>query len=88
MKYVANPVVVDAFQILEVGTSGSDGIRLAIGDGESENSWVTATPGMTSRMTPAVGDYWVIQSDGYIYLNPREVFERKYTPASLLKASA
>lgn len=24
-------------------------------------------------------DYWVIQSDGYVYLNPAKVFERKYT---------
>jgi hypothetical protein len=35
---------------------------------------------MTARYMPVVGDYWVIQSDGYIYLNPKDVFERKYSP--------
>lgn len=33
---------------------------------------------MMARYTPVVGDYWVVQEDGYIYLNPRDVFERKY----------
>src|ERR1700691_2146243 len=33
---------------------------------------------MTARYAPKVGDYWVVQSDGYAYLNPAEVFERKY----------
>ena len=35
---------------------------------------------MCARMIPQVGDYWVIQSDGYVYLNPKDVFERKYRP--------
>lgn len=39
-----------------------------------------ATAGMLARMNPNVGDYWVIQEDGYVYLNPREVFRRKYSP--------
>ncbi len=34
---------------------------------------------MIARMTPQVGDYLVIQEDGYEYLNPKEVFERKYS---------
>lgn len=40
-----------------------------------------ATPEMCSRMLPKEGDYIVTQSDGYVYLNPKEVFERKYRPA-------
>jgi len=44
---------------------------------------VVATPEMTSRMTPVVGDYWVVQSDGYAYLNPKNVFERKYSPSAM-----
>jgi hypothetical protein len=84
LKYIANPVEVDAFKILSMGPKCMiegqiDAIMLAIDNGES----VIATAEMTSRMTPKPGDYWVIQSDGYIYLNPKEVFERKYHPKAL-----
>ena len=93
MKYVANPVVVDAFRIEKVsvpprptieelegilnrGEQPVNGLLLELSDG----SHVVATPEMISRMTPVEGDYWVVQSDGYFYLNPKDVFERKYTP--------
>lgn len=109
MRYIANPVEVDAFKIEKVLTNAcasfeagivcgqpekahtkaaakgdvgmdhdfvSDGLVLVLEDGRS----VLAEPGMTSRMTPVEGDYWVIQlSDGYTYLNPKAVFERKYS---------
>ena len=79
MKYIANPVEVDAFQILSTSPKGEidghkDAIACACDDGTSK----IATAEMISRMTPSAGDYWVIQSDGYAYLNPKEVFERKY----------
>lgn len=115
MKYVANPVVVDAFKIKRIfiqDACGSAEAGIICGEPESAHtpeaargdvgmdhefvrgSWdaeglglelengevVTAAPEMTSRMTPIIGDYWVIQSDGYIYLNPKTVFERKYSP--------
>ena len=77
-KYTANPVVVEAFAITHVEpvlhTPRQVGIPLRLENGEH----VIASPEMTSRMTPKVGDYWVVQSDGYIYLNPKDVFERKY----------
>lgn len=60
------------------GTWNAEGLGLELEGGKI----VTAKPEMTSRMTPVIGDYWVIQSDGYIYLNPKEVFERKYHPNS------
>jgi hypothetical protein len=75
MKYIANPVEVDTFRITAVAVSDR-GHVLTLDDGKE----VIADEGMTARMTPKVGDYWVVQSDGYVYLNPREVFERKYTP--------
>lgn len=85
MKFIANPVEVEAFTILQVeemeqetGSAEAPTLRLLIGDGVSENQHVVADPGMTARMKPTVGDYWVVQSDGYSYLNPKEVFERKY----------
>lgn len=80
-KYIAQPVVVDAFVITHVEevvhTPRRVGIPLRLEDGNH----VIASPEMTSRMTPKVGDYWVIQTDGYIYLNPKDVFERKYRRA-------
>lgn len=94
MKYRANPVLVDAFKITEVkvayrvlGGAYKDGdtIKQDGGPGEfmcklEDGSQRHATPEMCARMSPAVGDYWVVQEDGYAYLNPREVFERKYSP--------
>lgn len=99
MKYQANPVVVDAFVIKEVnsvprptideleeilnkGKEPVNGLLLKLDNGDEVN----ATPEMTSRMTPVTGDYWVIQSDGYVYLNPKEVFERKYSLISKVGA--
>ena len=77
MQYVANPVVVTAYEIIKVGHPIIDkGYELFLDNGTS----VVATTDMIARMMPTVGDYWVIQEDGYTYLNPREVFERKYSP--------
>lgn len=84
MKYQANPVIVDAYKIVSVGEPRAhDGIAwwsvdLALENGEN----VTADYKMLARYTPSPGDYWVIQEDGYVYLNPREIFERKYSPIS------
>lgn len=76
MKYVANPVEVDAFEILQVKLSPTveHGFLLHLDNGNQ----ATATAEMCARMLPAVGDFLVIQSDGYVYLNPRAVFLRKY----------
>jgi len=75
MKYAANPVVVDAFKIVEIFEPNHT-LPLRLDD----NSIVEAMQEMTARFMPKVGDYWVIQSDGYTYLNPAEVFELKYSP--------
>lgn len=80
MKYVANPVIVDAWQITEVGPLREDGSRVCF-SGDRDVSHL-ATAAQMSRMTPVRGDYVVTQSDGYIYLNPKDVFERKYSPLS------
>lgn len=77
MKYTANPVEVDAYIIISVGLVLGDGsMHCATQDGENR----VASNGMISRYIPTDGDYWVIQSDGYEYLNPKDVFERKYSP--------
>ena len=78
MKYVANPVEVDAERIIEVISPATDEhpmiLKLESGRLYSPNA------GMLARMTPVLGDYVVVQSDGYVYLNPKDVFERKYSP--------
>lgn len=84
MRYQANPVIVNAFKITEIEDDGDGHMSITLDNGED----VTATPDMLSRIKPAVGDYWVIQSDGYIYLNPKDVFERKYSPYELTQESA
>lgn len=78
MKYKANPVRVDAFKIVSVAghRNGDGSLNVATDDGENR----CAVAGMVSRMMPVPGDYWVIQEDGYVYLNPKDVFERKYSP--------
>lgn len=77
MKYKANPVLVDASRIVSIGPKGHRGdFHCALEDGKN----VIATAEMCSRFEPTIGDYWVVQQDGYVYLNPAEVFERKYSP--------
>lgn len=76
MKYVANPVHVMAFQISSIIQYDIKGnVELLLENGNK----VVATPEMTSRLRPRSGDYWVQQEDGYVYINPKEVFERKYS---------
>lgn len=76
MKYVANPVVVDAFVI----TGFEENPEMACTDAMFEDApTVHLTPEMMARYTPILGDYYVIQDDGYAYVNPKNVFERKYS---------
>jgi hypothetical protein len=77
MKYIANPVEVDAFVITGIGNNLGEnfGQEVKVDDGSTR----LITPEQMARMTPVVGDYFVIQSDGYIYINPKTVFERKYS---------
>lgn len=77
MKYRARPVIVEASIIVGRGPIEKDGsMMLELDDGRK----VRATASMMSRCFPNLNDYWVIQEDGYAYLNPRDVFERKYQP--------
>jgi hypothetical protein len=87
MKYQANPVIVEAQRI--VVTEIREGRRA--GNGEKyeldqlvlrleDGSDFEPTRDMMSRMKPVAGDYVVTQADGYTYLNPKSVFEHKYSP--------
>lgn len=78
-RYVANPIMVTASQIAHVGELNVDATRFI---GLDDGTVKVASPGMLARILPQAGDYWVTQqqADGaYEYLNPKEVFERKYT---------
>ena len=78
MKYIANPIEVDAERISEVlASTGETPMILKLESGKL----YSPNAGMLARMTPIAGDYVVTQSDGYVYLNPKEVFERKYHAA-------
>lgn len=77
MKYTANPVIVDAYVIVAVvSVSSSLGYTVLLENGESKVIGLE----MHIRHEPQIGDYYVVQSDGYTYINPKEVFERKYSP--------
>ena len=81
MKYVANPVIVTAFKITDIGKCQVDNCEI------KHNKVILLENGqpkivshdMLCRFDLQVGDYWVQQEDGYVYLNPKEVFERKYS---------
>jgi len=76
MEYIANPVTVLAFKISSIIQCDDNGnLELLLENGNK----VIATKEMISRFIPSPGDYWVQQQDGYIYVNPKDVFERKYS---------
>lgn len=82
MKYIARPVEVEAHRIIAVNdTQTARCLRIELDNGDVKEGKEVPFSELTARMWPKVGDYWVIQSDGYVYLNPKDVFERKYRPA-------
>jgi hypothetical protein len=79
MKFTPHSADVEAFRIASIQQSPEGQVpphpRTLRLDGHDP---VTATSEMLSRHTPAVGDYYVIQPDGYIYLAPKDVFESRH----------
>jgi hypothetical protein len=73
--HIANPVSVNARQIVGVHLA-LDGMNVGFSDG----SFHMLNAAQISRHTPVIGDYIVTQEDGYVYVNPKDVFERKYSP--------
>lgn len=81
-RYICNPIEVDAFRIKHVGELEPNGNRdILLEDGSATGHVYTVESGKMSRMTPVIGDYLVRthQPDEYEYLNPKHVFEAKYT---------
>jgi hypothetical protein len=86
-KFIANPVIVEAGRITNVvkktyldGRLPEYTVTIPGLEFNGKLIPVTLDSGMTARMVPAVGDYYVKQEDGYVYINPKYVFERKYRP--------
>lgn len=71
--HLANPIGVNAARIIGIATI-NEGLMLNLDDTRT----VFANNGQLARYTPIAGDYWVTQDDGYEYVNPKDVFERKY----------
>lgn len=89
MKYRANPVIVNALKIenvTELSETGDLGQKIYGLDLEGGEQFKTSID-MTARMRPSVGDYVVWQEDGYVYLNPKAVFEKKYSPVAMVSSS-
>lgn len=78
-QYICNPIEVSAWQITEICPEQKEqGIITVVLD---DNALYDIDPSKMSRMIPVVGDYLVRtnQPDVYEYLNPKHVFEAKYT---------
>ena len=87
MKYIANPVVVDAWEIIGIRKYTPGGVVDGSLEVELENGQkMVVDKTMLSRIAIQPGDYYVRQEDGYVYLNPKAVFERKYRPCSVEEA--
>lgn len=72
--HIARPIGVSAAQISGI-QSITEGVMLALVGQDVEHF---ANHAMLARYTPVPGDYLVTQDDGYTYVNPKDVFERKY----------
>lgn len=88
-EFVANPVHVHAYMIQ--GVRGDDkhpnDVAIILHNPNmhrlgmaASNMVIHLNAKMISRHFPRVGDYYVIQADDYRYINPVDVFERKYRP--------
>lgn len=74
--HIANPYPVFARKIVNViGTAPGGALNMTLDDGTT----YTAGTEMTMRHFPVSGDYLIIGEDGYAYINPADVFERKYS---------
>lgn len=77
-RYVANPVIVHAVTIVSISAPANDD---GTHDLKLSNGVIyRATSAQLARYVPVGGDYLVVQSDGYVYVNPKAVFEKKYSP--------
>ncbi|MGF7131926.1 hypothetical protein P3T40_003409 [Paraburkholderia sp. EB58] len=81
MKFThqANPVRVNAKRIVELEERDDYSMDVRLDEGNGQFSAQHLTNVMLSRYKPVIGDYVVTQEDFYVYVNPKDVFERKYS---------
>lgn len=80
--HIARPVRVYASQIVELAQEQDGVLRQQVVVARTADDAIhRLTIDMIARHNPKPGDYIVEQEDGYVYVSPREVFERKYRPA-------
>lgn len=77
-KAVAKPVEVTFSEILSIEKHGEGGVWVLDALHLADGTRFVPTPEQLARIDPKPGDYVVWQEDGYCYLNPKQVFERKY----------
>jgi hypothetical protein len=83
MKAIGNPVEVDFYVIQSWDPQDAEGNWVAHC---SEGKDFVITSSMVAREPRTAYHYVVVQADGYTYLNPKEVFERKYSPIGIGQA--
>ena len=82
-KYQYKVRQVEGFEITDIEHRHADHVpgrscRVHINNPKDAVGWIDCDAAMTARFYPTVGDYVVIQPDGYVYLNPKNVFEEKF----------
>ncbi len=80
---------ITAFKIIDIEHTHADHVpgrpckvmvndKDAVGVENCSVGWIECDAAMNARMYPQIGDYVVVQPDGYTYLNPKKVFEEKF----------
>lgn len=84
-KYQYKVRQVEGFQITDIEHRHCDQVpgracRVKVNEENviSGDGWIECNEAMTARFYPSIGDYVVLQPDGYVYLNPKKVFEEKF----------
>ena len=84
-KYQYKVRQIEGFEIIDIQHGYADHVpgracrvKVAEDDVICGDGWVECNEAMTARFYPSVGDYVVLQPDGYVYLNPKKVFEEKF----------
>lgn len=84
MKFTSKPVEVDANQISGIGAIEADGsqtLQIVIDNkdenGDTQFAEVFANASLVANHKPTIGDFWIVQPDGEIYiLSKSHFFER------------
>lgn len=85
-KFMGRPVRVDAFPIVGIDHENDGSMTLHF-EGCADLD-ITPSDPMLARIELHIGDFLVLQPDGYKYFNPRDVFHRKYMTVTEIEQPA